>query len=503
MLRLKASGSPTAFIVHATQRRAMMGLFEESGPAATGETNVAAFARSMDYLEQRNTRLDKRAYGIPFHTSEAEAVDAVCRYHGTAVHVHSVERYLLPFWLGTTAASGTFRADVLQRDPAFVTQPQSLVWVEGPNYEFHYPFGEHHVFNQISASYLHPLSIVEGSVAGTHVPSMLISRFELLKELEMMEKPPKVVPFAMSTVTALSILSTRLTRGMVLRRIDQELVKFHGSFVKSCVTLTSVFKEGVSIRPVFLPMIKFMVTTGTSSTPLPSLVCGATGKVTGPVLHLTQRARMGVMMLSGAAALLITAPVAVPGIATAVAIASAVASVCVRRYVLTLRFLRDQARQMAELKATGMLYFSSDQKGYRWTPEDEERAEYEYREELRRRARRREEFQQRVREEAARDEARRQRHVDPKNRRRTDLENVDPLGYYRLLGLAGKELTATAKDIARAFREAAQQHHPDVAHLNDDGAKNKMQKIIHAYKTLRDPKTRKMYDLGQMTTSGE
>ncbi|KAH9597977.1 DnaJ domain [Trypanosoma melophagium] len=500
MERLKSFSVLERWPLYFTQRRAMAGLFEEEHSAGTGETEVAAFARSMDYLEKGNTRIDKTAYGIPFHVSEAEAVDALCRHHGTAVHVHSVERFMMPFWLATTAASGKFRADILQKDPAFLTQQHCLVWVEGPNYEFHYPFGEHHVFNQISASYLHPLSIVERCITGTHVPSMLISRFELLKELEKMDKPPKVVPFTMSTLTAFSILDSRLNRNTILQRIDRELVKFHGSFIRSNVTFTSVFKESVRIRPVFLPLLRFTVSTGMVSTPLPSFVCGATGKVVGPVLHLTQRAKLGVMVLSGASAMLLSAPVVGPGISTAIAIASSVASIHIRRYLLTMRFLQEQARQMAELKTTGMLYFSSDQAGYRWSPEDEERVEYEYREELRQRARRKETFEQRVKEEAARDEARRGRHIDSKNRRRTDLENVDPLGYYKLLGLTGKELTVTARDIAKAFRDAARQHHPDVVHSGDDDeAKNRMQKIIHAYKILRDPKTKKAYDLGQLT----
>ncbi|RNF26951.1 putative chaperone protein DNAj [Trypanosoma conorhini] len=503
MVRRHFVVSPGAPRIPLAQRRTMMGLFEEESPSGSGKTDVAAFARSMDHLESRNLRLDRKAHGIPFHVGEEAALDAVCRHHGTAVHVHGVERYMMPFWLGATAASGSFRADVLQKDPAFLTQQNCLVWVEGPRYEFHYPFGEHHVFNQVSASYLHPLAAVERCVAGTHVPSMLISRFELLRELEAMAAPPKVVPFAMSTVTALSILDTRLTRAMLLRRIDQELVKFHGSFVRSSVTVTSVFKESVGLRPVFLPMMKFTVSTGANVTPVPSFVCGATGKVVGPVLHLTPRAKLSSMALAGAAAMLALAPVVDPGVATAAAIASAAASVYLRRCLLTLRFLREQARQLAELKATGMLYFSSDQSGYRWSPEDEERAEYEYREELRQRARRKEAFEQRVKEEAARDEARSRRHIDPKNRRRTDLENVDPLGYYQLLGLTGRELNATAKDIARAFREAAQHHHPDVVHGDDDKAKHTMQRIIHAYKILRDPKTKKAYDSGQLTAQEE
>ncbi|ESL06370.1 hypothetical protein TRSC58_05958 [Trypanosoma rangeli SC58] len=307
----------------------------------------------------------------------------------------------------------------------------------------------------------------------------------------------------MSTVTALTILDSRLSRNMVLRRIDQELVKFHGSYVRSSVTLTSVFKESVGIRPVFLPMMRFMVSAGASATPVPSFVCGATGKVVGPVLHFTPRARLSVMVLAGTTAMLTLAPVVDSGMTAAAVIASAVASVYLWRYLLKLRFLKEQARQMAELKTTGMLYFSSDQNGYRWSPEDEERAEYEYREELRQRARRKEAFEQQVKEEAARDEARSKRHIDPKNRRRTDLENVDPLGYYQLLGLSGRELNATAKDIASAFREAARRHHPDVVHRDSDESKNTMQRIIHAYKILRDPKKKKAYDSGQLTAQEE
>ncbi|PWU91203.1 hypothetical protein C3747_344g21 [Trypanosoma cruzi] len=188
----------------------------------------------------------------------------------------------------------------------------------------------------------------------------------------------------MSTVTALSILDYRLSRSMVLRRIDEELVKFHGSFVRSCVTLTSVFKESVSIRPVFLPddEVYGFNRDKRHACSIVRVRCDRQSSWA----HLapqSNRAEMSAVTLSGATALLMLAPVVGPGIATAAAIASAVASVYVRRYLLTLRFLRDQARQMAELKTTGMLYFSSDQNGYRWTPEDEERAEYEYREELR------------------------------------------------------------------------------------------------------------------------
>ncbi|PWU91204.1 hypothetical protein C3747_344g20 [Trypanosoma cruzi] len=191
MLRFRSLGSSRALPAMLTPRRTMMVFFEEEGPSGLGETNVAAFAYSMDQLESRSLRLDRKAYGIPFHIGEEEAVDAVYRHHGTAVHVHSVERYLMPFWLGNTAAQWQFSRGCSPEGPG-IFDAAALPFVGGgPSYEFHYPFGEHHVFNQVSASYLHPLSTVEHCVAGTHVPSMLISRFELLKELEAMEKTAK------------------------------------------------------------------------------------------------------------------------------------------------------------------------------------------------------------------------------------------------------------------------------------------------------------------------
>ncbi|KAG8340805.1 putative chaperone protein DNAj [Trypanosoma vivax] len=502
MFRSRPSVSPDPFpFAETSQRRFMMGLFEETASTGSGETDVAAFARSLDHLEVNNTRIVQKAYGIPFHIGEAEALDSVCRHHGANVCVHSVERYMMPFWLASTATGGNFRADILQKDPAFMTQQQCLVWVEGPNYEFHYPFGEHHTFNQVSASYLHPLPVVEKCLVGTHVPSMLIPRLQLLEELEKMKDRPRVVPFTMSTTTALSILDSRLTRSLVLRHINQELVKFHGSFVRSSITLLSVYKESVSIRPIFLPMLRFTVTTGEVHTPIPSFVCGATGRVVGPAMHLTEHMRAGIMLFSGAVALVASMPIGGPGIATPIAIAVAVFSLRVWRSLSLARFLRQKAQQMMELKAAGMAYFSLDQQGYRWSPEAEEREEYEQREELRRRAQKKQMFEQQVKEEAARCKAKQGRHVDSRNRRRTDLVNVDPHGYYKLLGLSGQEFTATKKDITRAFREAAQKHHPDVASGSEgeDDARKKMQNIIHAYKILRDPKTKREYDSGKLT----
>lgn len=461
---------------------------------------VSTIRIHADRLDKSKVFLDKKAYGIPFHVSDSEAVDAVCRHHATSVEIHSVERYLLPFWLLSTSAGGSFRAELLQQDPAFMTQRHAYVWVEGPRYEFSYPFGEYLPINQIGASYVEPLSMVESCLAGTHVPAMLISRFELLKELEAMPHKPKVIPFAMSTVTALSIAEKRTTRRMVLDRIDKELKKFHGAFVKSNVTVTNVFLEATRIRPAFLPLMKLMVSTTSHPTPVPAFVCGATGRVVGPVLHLPPSKRLGLATTVMIATLLGLAPLIAPGTATAGAIAAAVTAVTAQNQLRSLRFHAEQSRQLKELQTTGLLNLAADSTGYRWTPDDEERQEYEYREELRRRAKEKEAFEQRVKEDAARDKARRMgNQFDPKHRRRTDLIDADPLGYYELLGLKGREFSATSKEISRAFREAVRVHHPDVSVSKDEeGKKQYMQKIIEAYKILSNPKSKKAYDAGEM-----
>ncbi|CAD2220353.1 chaperone protein DNAJ [Angomonas deanei] len=408
---------------------------------------------------------------------------------------------MMPFWLSSTSASGIFRAELLQRDPNFLTQQNCLVWMEGPRYEFSYPFGEYMPMNQVCASYVEPLSVVERCVCGTHIPSMLISRFELLKELEAMERKPKVIPFTMSTNTAMSVLEKRVDRKVVMNRVDYELKKFHGSFVKSNVTVIQLGMEVTKIRPVFLPLIKLMVTTRSNAAPVPAFICGATGKVVGPVLHVNPTTKTTLSAGVALSSLLSLAPLVDPGLATAAAVTGGLFATAVLSKIATMRFLRDQARQMAELKSVGMLNLASDSTGYRWTPDDEERREYEYREELRHRARQKVAFEERVKDEAARDRARAQgKHFDPKNRRRTDLVDADPLGYYELLGLKGKEFSATAKDVSKAFREAVRIHHPDVNKEEDNEVKKKhMQRIIVAYKILHDPKTKKKYDAGEIS----
>ncbi|KAG5505057.1 hypothetical protein JIQ42_04241 [Leishmania sp. Namibia] len=482
--------------------------FEERPGGSRGnaeDKSVAAFAINADKLEKDKTIIGKKAYGIPFHISDAEAADNVCCHHGTAVEIHSVERFLMPFWLTETSAAGTFKVDLLQHDRTNITQPHYFLWLEGPRYQFNYPFGEYMPMNQVSASYREPLEVVERCLTGTHVPSMLLSRFELLHEVEKMKHRPTVIPFTMSTITALSVLERRLNRRVVMDRIDRELRKFHGSFLKSNVSVTSLHMLATNIRPAFLPMFKLTVSTISHSTPVPVFVCGATGKVAGPVLHLHRRKRLWLAASAAIGTVLSLAPLLEPGVATAAALAAGVSSGFVQQAVQRARFVREQAHQMAQLKSVGVLNLLADSAGYRWTPEEEEKEEYEYREELRRQARERDAFEQRVNEEEARDRARaRGNHFDPKNRRRTDLADVDPCGYYELLGLRGKEFSATAKDITKAFREAVRTHHPDVHPEGDaENKKRHVQRIIEAYKILHNPKTKKLYDSGEMSGASQ
>ncbi|KPA77148.1 hypothetical protein ABB37_07079 [Leptomonas pyrrhocoris] len=483
-------------------RRSFSSWFEESanGHGNSDETAVAAFAINADRLEKNKTIINKKAFGIPFRISDAEAVDNVCRHHSTAVEIHKVERFLMPFWLTQTSAGGTFKAELLQHDKTYLTHPHNFVWLEGPRYEFSYPFGEFMPVNQVSASYREPISVVEQCLAGTHVPSMLISRFELLHEVEKMPHKPIVVPFTMSTITALSVVERRVNRRLVMDRIDRELRKFHGSFLKSNITVTSMHMEALGIRPVFLPLFKLVVSTVSHSTPVPAFLCGATGKVVGPVLHIRRRKRLGVAASAAIGTLLSLAPLVEPGVATAAALTAGVSSSFVLQTLSRVRFLQSQMRLMAQLKSVGVLNLVADNAGYRWTPEEEEKEEYEYREELRRQARAKDTFEQRVKEETARDRARARGHqFDPKNRRRTDLIDADPLGYYDLLGLKGKEFAATPKEITKAFREAVRLHHPDVHPEAEAETKKKhIQRIIEAYKILHDPKTKKSYDSGEM-----
>lgn len=535
---------------------------------------VAVFKVNADYLEKSKTVVDQKAFGIPFQiTDKEEVIRLAQRHHGTKdIDVHSIERLVVPFWLSRAAAGGSFKAELLQKDPAFMTQQHCFVWVEGPRYDFSYPFEEYLPINQTCACYTEPMSLVESCLCGSHIPSMLVSRFELLQELESLraqeerkesaerkEKkkgkkalnfsrahhiPLQIVPFAMSTSTALNIVEKRVTRRVVMDKIETELRKFHGRFLKSNISLTSVSFRSTHIRPVFLPLYKLMITSRFTATPVPMYVCGATGKTVGPVLHATFWERFRSASLAGASIFITTAygfwtPL---NLAATLSLGGSTVAFLFLQFFKVARYHQQREMWIDELKKASILNLPSDSTGFRWTPEEEERQEYEYREHLRQEARKKAGFQQRVKEESRREYAQKfEKHIDPKRGRRTDLPFVDRLGYYAILGLRGQETTATAKEIAKAFRQAVRVHHPDVRRSqnhNDnpdaraasgangkmihkvEGIKNStteeerketdaeaqeakafMQKLIEAYKTLHNPESRKVYDSGQANES--
>ncbi len=62
--------------------------------------------------------------------------------------------------------------------------------------------------------------------------------------------------------------------------------------------------------------------------------------------------------------------------------------------------------------------------------------------------------------------------------------------YYSILGV---NRNASSEDIQKAYRKLARKHHPDLAD-DKDAAKEKFQKIQHAYDVLSDDKKRQLYD---------
>lgn len=76
----------------------------------------------------------------------------------------------------------------------------------------------------------------------------------------------------------------------------------------------------------------------------------------------------------------------------------------------------------------------------------------------------------------------------------------DYKGYYNALGLDPTASHVSQEDIKRAFRKSAMRWHPD-KHADAAGkrkARDKFQLIRSAYDTLKDPESRKSYDLGQV-----
>jgi curved DNA-binding protein len=67
---------------------------------------------------------------------------------------------------------------------------------------------------------------------------------------------------------------------------------------------------------------------------------------------------------------------------------------------------------------------------------------------------------------------------------------MDYKDYYAVLGV---ERNATPKEIQRAFRRLARQHHPDV-NPNNKEAEERFKEINEAYEVLSDPEKRKRYD---------
>ncbi|MBV9469659.1 MAG: J domain-containing protein, partial [Abitibacteriaceae bacterium] len=62
--------------------------------------------------------------------------------------------------------------------------------------------------------------------------------------------------------------------------------------------------------------------------------------------------------------------------------------------------------------------------------------------------------------------------------------------YYKILGIAR---TADEKEIKKAYRKLARQHHPDI-NPNNKGAEAKFKEINEAYQVLSDKEKRTLYD---------
>jgi len=64
--------------------------------------------------------------------------------------------------------------------------------------------------------------------------------------------------------------------------------------------------------------------------------------------------------------------------------------------------------------------------------------------------------------------------------------------YYQILGVPS---TASVKEVSRAYRKLAQQHHPDLQSAeNRSQAEARMKMLNEAYEVLRDPSRREEYD---------
>ena len=466
-------------------------------------------------LTTKDLKIERKAFGIPFKVTDQKALDAATVHHNTQVEVDSAERLLVPFWIGHTQVGGTFRGSVYVPDE-LMAHVEQYIWKPVPPHRFSFPFPDHVAFNQVCASYEVPPQAVEACLSGSHVPSMLISRYELLEECEAMKCPPRLLPFERSTTTALECMKAAVSTEILETAIHNELRKHYGQFSSHHATWTGLVHEAVTIRPVFLPVFKLLVRTQSHNEPIVTWVCGATGHVHGPVIHQHSRDHIRVGAAGGIATFLASFQYLDPTAAAFLAAAGSFGA----SHIVSAGKHRDamsaKLRQESEGAASATMFRESDAMGFKWSVEAEEQAEYIFREELRFKARRRAEFEQRVREEAARDEAlgsNRSRFAGRTFRTTTRVKHdkespevFDPLGYYAILDLVGKERSATTKEISKAFREAARLHHPDAlgpaaGKAKADAAKLQMQKIVEAYNILRDAKLRKEYDCGVLTAA--
>lgn len=69
---------------------------------------------------------------------------------------------------------------------------------------------------------------------------------------------------------------------------------------------------------------------------------------------------------------------------------------------------------------------------------------------------------------------------------------------YEILGVSK---AASAEDIKKAYRKMARSSHPDL-HPDDTGAEERFKTISAAYEILKDPETRKRYDVGEIDGLG-
>eukprot|EP00882_Tetradesmus_deserticola_P013977 GHRQ01014853.1.p2 GENE.GHRQ01014853.1~~GHRQ01014853.1.p2 ORF type:complete len:107 (+),score=37.07 GHRQ01014853.1:281-601(+) len=68
--------------------------------------------------------------------------------------------------------------------------------------------------------------------------------------------------------------------------------------------------------------------------------------------------------------------------------------------------------------------------------------------------------------------------------------------YYKVLGV---DISASTRDIKKAYKDLARQYHPDKVHSSKEKAENedKFREIAEAYEVLNDDEKRGAYDRGE------